>query len=223
MLKKLFAGLITTVAAAALSIASYAAVYEPYTLCYNSTYAGSHEGIQAGWVLDNRGGALRTSIFGGYESLTDISAVRGNALYRDLNLTDEGVVTAETKINFRSGFDGLSVRFADESGNITYSLETDNGAFYILEQDGSRRRLLDGSESQTYHLIITLDFENGTANTVISGTNYGNTQLLSDNIQHFGFYTSAEDVLSIVPSGTKITERRRAAGGGGPTGPPRRR
>lgn len=205
MLKKLFAGLITTVAAAALSIASYAAVYEPYTLCYNSTYAGSHEGIQAGWVLDNRGGALRTSIFGGYESLTDISAVRGNALYRDLNLTDEGVVTAETKINFRSGFDGLSVRFADESGNITYSLETDNGAFYILEQDGSRRKLLDGSESQTYHLIITLDFENGTANTVISGTNYGNTQLLSDNIQHFGFYTSAEDVLSIVPSGTKIT------------------
>ena len=73
MLKKLFAGLITKVAAAALSIASYAAVYEPYTLCYNSTYAGSHEGIQAGWVLDNRGGALRTSIFGGYESLTDIA------------------------------------------------------------------------------------------------------------------------------------------------------
>ena len=91
-LKTLFgtvlAALLTVMSAAAAS-----AAYEPYTLSYNSTYAGSHEGIQAGWTLDNRGGLLRTTIHGGYDTLKDTSTLRGSSLYRDLNLMEEGVAT----------------------------------------------------------------------------------------------------------------------------------
>ena len=74
--KSLFGLLAGGMLAAAFAFSEYAA-YEPYTLSYNSTYAGSHEGIQAGWTLDNRGGNLRVSIAGGYD--VKLSEVHGMA------------------------------------------------------------------------------------------------------------------------------------------------
>ena len=106
---------LVTLAAGALFAGFFtaSAAYEPYTLSYNSTYAGSHEGIQAGWTLDNRGGDLRISIAGGYDVLKDTSTMRGSSLYRDLNRMDEGIATLETSFAFRDGFDGLKLVLTD--------------------------------------------------------------------------------------------------------------
>lgn len=91
---KTLCGTVLAALLATMSAAVASAAYEPYTLSYNSTYAGSHEGIQAGWTLDNRGGLLRTTIYGGYDTLKDTSTLRGSSLYRDLNRMDEGVANA---------------------------------------------------------------------------------------------------------------------------------
>lgn len=189
----LFAGLFTASAA-----------YEPYTLSYNSTYAGSHEGIQAGWTLDNRGGDLRISIAGGYDVLKDTSTMRGSSLYRDLNRMDEGIATLETSFAFRDGFDGLKLVLTDSDGNITYQLETDDNAFYLLEKDSRRKLYAPDNRKASFHVLITLDFETGKANTVIAGQNFGDSALLSDNINRFAFSTTPEDTLTLVPSGLKL-------------------
>ena len=143
---KTLCGTVLAALLATMSAAVASAAYEPYTLSYNSTYAGSHEGIQAGWTLDNRGGLLRTTIYGGYDTLKDTSTLRGSSLYRDLNRMDEGVATLETSLLFREGFDGLKLILTDADGNVTYQLETDDGAFYLSEADGRksfiRRRIL---------------------------------------------------------------------------------
>ena len=202
MLKKI---LTAALAAAAAALTVGAAGYEPYTLCYNTIYAGSHEGIQAGWTLDNRGGPLRTGIQGGYETLTDVSTFRGCSLYRDLNRTDEGVVTLETAFSFKTGFDGLRVSFTDDNGALLYALETDDGAFYVRGAGEARRKLFAASSGGSYRLIVTVDFENGTADTVINDVDYGTDPLLSDNMMRFAFSTTPEDELSVVPSGVKLT------------------
>lgn len=179
---------------------------EPYTLSYNSSYNGSHEGIRAGWTLDNRAGPFRQSIFGGYEYLRDESPLRASSLYRDLNRTDEGKVVMETRVSFRTGFDGLRMQFTTSDGDLVYSLETDNNAFYVQKADGTRTQLFAPSEttSHSFHFIITLDFESQTAHTIIDGTDYGTTPLLADRIDRFAFTTTPEDVLTIVPSGLKL-------------------
>ncbi|MGN1121557.1 MAG: hypothetical protein ACI4RV_04245, partial [Eubacteriales bacterium] len=203
MIKKF---IISALLAAVAALSAYAAVYEPYTLCYNSTYAGSHEGIQAGWTLDNRGGSLRTSIMGGYDTLSDISPLHGSALYRDLNRTDEGVVTFETALSIKNGFDGLTMCFTDSAGELTYALETDDGSFYLLGADGTRTKLFTpADQTASFRFLITLDFENGVSRTVISGVEYQEAPLLSDNIARFAFRTSAQDILTVVPKGVKLT------------------
>ena len=203
MIKKF---LIFALLVSAMALGVFSAVYEPYTLCYNSTYAGSHEGIQAGWTLDNRGGFLRTGIMGGYDTLSDISPLHGSALYRDLNRTDEGVVTFETALSIKNGFDGLTMCFTDSSGELTYALETDDGSFYLLGADGARTKLFTpADQTASFRFLITLDFENGVSRTVISGVEYQEAPLLSDNIARFAFRTSAQDILTVVPKGVKLT------------------
>lgn len=188
-----------------LGLGAAAQSFEPYTLSYNSTYSGSHEGIQAGWTLDNRGGPFRTTLSGGYDYLRDESNLRACSLYRDLNRTDEGRVHMETRVTFQHGFDGLSMRFTDEDGSTVYSLETDNGAFYVRGTDDSRTLLFTPTQTnKTFHFIVTLDFENGTTDTVIDGVDYGTSVLLSDNIMRFAFSTTHEDILTVVPGGLKL-------------------
>ena len=190
---------------AAAGVFSASAAYEPYTLSYNNTYAGSHEGIQSGWTLDNRGGPLRTTIMGGYDTLKDTSTFRGSSLYRDLNLMEQGCATLETALSFREGFDGLKMVLTDKDGRVTYQLETDNNAYYLVQTDGSRRKLYTPANPQAYtRLRITLDFETGKAHTVIADTDCGESELLSDNIRRFAFTTTPEDTLTLVPSGLKL-------------------
>ncbi len=204
MLKKISAGILVVVGIVLGAVAA-GAVFEPYILSYNVTYRGSHEGIRAGWTLDNRAGSARNTIYSDYSTLVDCDTNRTSALYRDLNFTDEGIVTLETAFRVNIGFDGLTVKFTDSEGNVTYALETDNGAVY-LHTAGGRRLLLSPSDKKaSIHLLVTLNFETGKATTVLNGVDYGESSLLSDNISRFGFYTSREDILTVVPQGAKIT------------------
>lgn len=201
---KTLCGTVLAALLAVMSAAAASAAYEPYTLSYNSTYAGSHEGIQAGWTLDNRGGLLRTTIHGGYDMLKDTSTLRGSSLYRDLNLMEEGVATLETSLVFREGFDGLKLILTDADGNVTYQLETDDGAFYLSETNGRRKIFTPQDTAARIHVLVTLDFETGRAHTVLADTDCGDSDLLSDNIRRFAFTTTPEDTLTLVPSGLKL-------------------
>ena len=80
---------------------------DAYPLTYNTSYAGSKEGINSGWRLDNRGGIPRVSIEGGYGSLADISKTEGTAMVREFNKVTTGLIDLETTVDMGGTFNGF--------------------------------------------------------------------------------------------------------------------
>ncbi len=191
------------------AVSAASAYYEPYVLCYNSTHSGAHEGIQSGWQLDNRGGRLKSSIETNYNMFDDVSNFKASALIRDLNKTDEGVVTLETGFKITQGLDGFGLCFMDENKKDTYALWIVDGKLATLQSDGSYRNLCtvpDTYDSDYIRVIVKLDFETGKASTIINDVFYGTDTLLSDNIMRFAYRTTPEDIVTVLLYGyTKIT------------------
>ena len=200
-----FVPLFAAILAMLLAVFALAAEYDPYVLNNNSSYNGGHEGIWAGWTLDNRAGNPR-GLTGGYESLVDVSDTRASALYRDITRVDEGIVTFETRVRFTTGFDGFALRFTDDTRALVYELSAVDGYFAVKDSaDASPRKLVaNNTPANSTHLFVKLDFDGGTAETFINGTSYGTVPLLSDNILRYGFYSSKEDTLTAVFSTARL-------------------
>lgn len=177
-----------------------------YTLSNNGSYGGTGEGIQAGWTYDGRGDYLRTNVTDGYGTITDISTENGSCLYRDLNKTSEGKIYMETAVSFKNGFDGLEIFFSDEAGNKAYSLKTDEGALWLLDGE-TYTKFYEPTSQKKFNVKAYIDFtaETPVVKTVIDDSAAMSVNFLSDNFMRFGFKTSDEDVLVVVPSGVKIT------------------
>ena len=53
------------------------------------------ENLESGWLLDNRGGALRSDVEAEVKTLTDVSTTEGMALIREFNTLRDEVLTAD--------------------------------------------------------------------------------------------------------------------------------
>lgn len=209
MFKKFLFSAVAVLAVLGMGITAMA-YYEPYILSYSDTHnnRGYRRTIQSGWSFDNRGGDFKVTTGGDFNTINDVSSIRGTQLYRDINRTDEGVVTLETMFKIRHGCDGFSLVFTDDNRDTVYSLETKDGYFYVLGKNTNTRLCeVPSTAASTYiHVRIKLDFENSQSTTTINGVDYRPRPLLSDNIVRFAYKTSPEDTITVSLFGpTKIT------------------
>ncbi len=170
---------------------------DAYTLVYNTSYTGNKEGINSGWVLDNRGGVPRTSIEGGYGSLADISETEGTAMIREFNKITTGVITLENTVSLTAGFDGFSLEYRNDKDELVYQLITIDGAWKLLGPDGSYTTLMENAKELTgFTFNISVDLDNNRSTTIINKQNYGTYPLATTgedtNLLNFRFATSEE-------------------------------
>ena len=183
---------------------------DAYTLVYNTSYVGNKEGINSGWVLDNRGGVPRTSLEGGYGSLADISETEGTALIREFNKITTGVVTMENTVSVASGFDGFSIEFRNEAGKPVYKLLTEDGAWKMLSPDGTYATIMENAKAESgFTFNISVDLDNNRSTTVINKVNYGTHPLATSgedsNLLNFRFATTEESTAVATPGVMKMT------------------
>lgn len=215
MIKKLFTLLFTVL----FGIFSFSAVnakeaslltqrnyYEAYTLCNNYSYSGSKEGIHAGWTYDNRAGNFIDTILTSYNAVLDNSTTEASCLYRELNYTDEGKISLETTIKITNGFDGLNMFLNDRNGNRVYALISHEGEFKVVGNNNTYHSVYTPSQpNESVNVKVFLDLDTLTAKTVLNNTHIVDSVLSSDNLARFGFGTTPEDIISILPGTVKIT------------------
>lgn len=184
---------------------------DAYLLIYNTLYSGSKEGINSGWVLDARGSLPRTSIEGGYGSLSDISKTEGTQMIREFNKTTTGLVNLETTVSLGSGFDGFSLEYRNDADKPVYKLETIDGAWKLLQADGSYKTLMENAKDQTlFTFNITVDLDNNRSTTIINTKDYGTYPLVTSgadsNLLNFRFATTDEStaVATLGPIKTTV-------------------
>ena len=177
---------------------------DAYTLCYNEMYAGYKEGINSGWVLDNRGGPPRFSIDGGYGALNDVSTEFGTAMIREFNPVYSGRIVTEAAYSVKG--DGVFLEFRDVNDKPTYQIKTVDGAWKILGKDGKYTTILENAFGETgaksFNFRIVTDLNTGKSTTYINNKDCGTYPLLSDSVLNFRFATDEKSTGAI--SGSKI-------------------
>lgn len=183
---------------------------DAYSLAYAATYENSRVGVASGWVLDNRAGEPRTSLYGGYHMLTDISTAESSAMIRDFNKTSTGKFTLVTNVELFNGFDGFALEYRNEEGNTVYKLVTNGGEWNIVDADGDLTAITsDADSNKKFSFVITVDLDNLVSTTTINGVNYGEHALCVDadeaNIYNFRFTTDGPHTLSAYLGSMEIT------------------
>ena len=173
---------------------------DAYQLVYNSGYAGSKEGISSGWVLDNRGGAPRTTLGGGYGSLSDISKVAGTAMIREINDTTTGLIRLQTRYSIsKSSSDGAYVQFSDAAGAPVWRVETKDEAWHYVNADGSMTKIHDFGGTYTFTFTVYLDIDNARSTIYINRADCGTFPLLaaSPDVKSFRYGTTDESTAVV--------------------------
>ncbi|MBO4950159.1 MAG: S-layer homology domain-containing protein [Clostridia bacterium] len=149
---------------------------DAYVLCYNVSMGGSKEGINSGWVFDNRGGTAKTDNTGA-TAIGDVSDKYGTCYIREFNYIPKGKVVLETQIS--AADDGAYLEYLDIEGKPVYQLKIVNGEWNILRPEGYISTGVDGGFTIVRAII---DLDSGKADTYINNIYCSKTDLLSDNI-----------------------------------------
>ena len=150
---------------------------DAYLLCNNVSMGGSKEGINSGWVFDNRGGPAKLDNSGA-SSIGDVSTKYPTCYIREFNYIPSGKVVLETEI---SAFDdGAFLEYLDIEGNIVYQLKIVDGKWNILTDKGYVNTNVAGGSMR---IRASIDLDNGKSDTWLGDTKIeGDFNLLSDNI-----------------------------------------
>ena len=179
---------------------------DAYLLVTNRDMNGK-EGINSGWVLDNRGGTPRTSATAVYGALFDIDENAGTQYIREFNKFSTGVVAIETSATI-AGFDGVALEYCDENGTAIYKLVTVDGDWHVATPNGKTVKVYDIDEKNlTFSFKIEVDLDNARSTTFINGENVGTHPLTrSDNINlmSFRFTTDKEHTSVLNPGGVTM-------------------
>lgn len=183
---------------------------DAYLLAFNNGYADVKEGIASGWTLDNRGGPARTSVNGGYGTLTDISTSAGTAMIREFNDTDTGLLRLITRYTLtKNASEGAYAAFTNASGQSVWRVETKDAAWQYLNADGSYTKLCDFDGTYTFTFYVLLDIDNARTTIFINNTDCG-TYVLSApqdapvDVQSFRFGTTDEGTAAFSSSFCEI-------------------
>ena len=178
---------------------------------YNNSYFASSrpagvimENTQDGWVLDNRGGALRTDVTSPIVPLADVSETEGTALIRTFaEEMREDVVTADFALS--AAGNGLYVEFSDALGRPALRAVKREGGWMILLPDGDEGMLSAGAGDGSYVFRVVLDLPNGFARVFINNASCGEYLLLSDNVASFRFATEKAATATLTPGRFQVT------------------
>ncbi len=140
------------------------------------------EGINSGWVHDNRGGIAKSTL-DTTSTVGDVSEIYGSALIREFNYFDTGVLDLE--IDFRTRDDGAYLEYRDVDGNAVYTLKIVNGKWSILKADGTYVSVADTTVDGEMLLRAEINLNTGKSKTILNGKDCGTYDLLSDNILSF--------------------------------------
>ncbi len=179
---------------------------DAYLLCYNESFSGYKEGISSGWVLDNRGGAPRNSIYSDYSVLADVSDEYGSAMIREFNEIYNGTIVVETTYTFSDN--GFYIEFRDNKDKTTYQIRAMENSWQILGKDGKYTTLATGlfkeSSSELAKVRLYIDLDSGKSTTYINNVNLGTHDLLSDNVLNYRFATGDKERLTVSPGLTNM-------------------
>ncbi len=154
-----------------------------YTLVYNTSMEGSKEGINSGWVLDNRGGAARAARTS-YSAITDVSDKYATAWIREFNFIPKGEIVLDTRIT--SFADGTFVEYRDVKDDTVYMLKIVDGAWSVLGKDGKLIPVASGNkvtkENSIFDLRVSINLDTGKSTTFVNNEACGIFDLLSDNV-----------------------------------------
>ena len=156
-----------------------------------------HESLPSGWILDNRGGTPRLDIEKEIKILQDVSTKDGVALIREVNNTEGEHLVADFEC--LAGGDGAFVAFSDKDTKSVYEIKVVNGLWCVLKEDGSYNPLVEAAKKGKDDFRVILDQNTKKATTIINGTNYGESGLLSDNILSFRFATDEKSTVTMLP------------------------
>lgn len=165
---------------------------DAYMLLENEGLSGEKQGVSSGWVVDNRGGAPKTSIFDSTNSLHDISTENGTAMIREFNRITVGTVYLECAAAVEGA--GFSLEFTNDSGKPIYRLFTTKEGWVLDLAKGGSRALLDiKPDGEMFTFRISVDLDSGVSTTVINDVDFASDALLMSgedaNILDFRFAT----------------------------------
>ena len=181
---------------------------DAYLLVTTPSFHATKEGINSGWLLDNRGAYPRTSLTGSYSALLDISTEAGTAYIREINKTTTGAITLQTKVSV-GGYDGVYLEFQNDTGDSVYRLETVDGDWKLLGADGSYTGIYDITDERTFNFRIIVDLDNNRSTTYINNVDCGTYPLATSgektNILNFRFATTKESTSVLSPGAVYMT------------------
>lgn len=157
---------------------------DAYLLTYTTTMEGHKEGINSGWVLDNRGGTAKYTN-SGFSTISDVSDKYGTAWIREFNYIPMGEITLETKLNTASN--GAYIEYRDVKENTVYMIKLIDGQWNILTKDGkfvpvAANSMTDGGQVGGFTFRISVNLDTGKSTTFVNDEACGSYDLLSDNI-----------------------------------------
>ena len=152
---------------------------DAYTLVYNSGMSSTKEGINSGWVLDNRGGSARVSNTG-FGAVGDVSEKYAAAYVREFNYIDAGRFVME--LNLTSKDNGAFIEFRDVNEKTVFMLKVVDGKWSIY--NGTSYKALSAANGKTLFRVV-IDLDKGMSETFIDGVAFGEAKLLSDTLLSF--------------------------------------
>ncbi len=167
-------------------------------------------GVKSGWLYDGRGGAPKTALVTTYTSLADISEEAGTAFIREFNKTTTGKLNLRTSVTLgTSSYEGAFIEYQNEKGESVYRLKVVDGAWQVLNADGSYTKLMELGKERSFYFNVTLDLDNARAQTIINGESCGTYPLSVSgnavNVINFRFATDEKGTATLIPGFIKIT------------------
>ncbi len=150
---------------------------------------------ESGWILDNRADdGVRHGM------INDVSTTEASQVIREVNTTTKGVVNLRTGITVNSGFNGAMLDFRNADGESVMRLRTKDGAWKLLQADGTFVKVMDPAGQTKFVFDVTVDLYGETVTVVINDVNCGTYPLSAKgvdvNIQSFRFASTDEDKIS---------------------------
>ncbi|MBQ8758702.1 MAG: glycoside hydrolase family 99-like domain-containing protein, partial [Clostridia bacterium] len=171
---------------------------DAYTMIITENFTGTKEGINSGWVLDNRGATPRTTLTAPYSSLFDVDNTAPSAFIREFNKTETGVFDLYTTVNGKG--DGIYLEFRNDKDESIYRVITKDGKWNIAHADSTLSAASDFKEGEKQEFHIRIDLDNARSTTYIDDVLCGTYPLCAEaNLYNFRFATTDECVGSLTP------------------------
>ena len=178
---------------------------EAYYLAEDHGYGrGWSPAPASGWWYDGRGGETLQRNFAPYP-LDNVTGDAPTGLVRELRKTSAGVVTLQTTVWIKSGFDGFMIRFYDADEADAALLYTRDGAYFAVDGKGNDVSLGTESAPEGRHdFKVVLDFDRKKVAYHIDNAYRGTVSLGAKSIKFYRVGTTGTEKIGLDLGATHI-------------------